>query len=260
MLTKFSDIVTPMNFSIVQNPGKMYLTITKFHFMKHPVPINIAEATLLQKSLRKQLDVHEHHLTIQCIGGADISHNLHSNTIYAGIILLDFPSLKPLGWSLVKTETHFPYIPGYLAFREGPALIKAWEQLERKPDVLVVDGHGIAHPRRLGIASYFGIETGQVSMGCAKNILTGKAEIPSLEKGSFSPIMDNNEQLGYAFRSKDKTAPVYVSPGHLMGLQNSLDIIRSCTGRYRIPEPTRLAHELVNRFRKGELKEGFFLL
>lgn len=222
--------------------------------------ISIPEATRIQNELREKVDVSERQLSINTIGGADISLNLYSTTIYAGIILLSFPAMQPIAYSLVKSETCFPYVPGYLAFREVPALVKVWEQMQQKPDVLVVDGHGIAHPRRMGIATHFGVVTGQPSMGCAKNILCGKYEEPAPDKGAYTPIVDKGEQIGYAFRSKNKTAPVYVSPGHLSGMKNSLDIIQQCTGKYRIPEPTRLAHELVNRFRKGELKEGYHLI
>jgi len=219
--------------------------------------LKIPEAKKIQEQLVQQLDVAERDLKIKTIAGADISLNLYSTTIYAGIILLSFPDLKPLAYSLVKGETRFPYVPGYLAFREVPALVQVWEQLKQKPDVLVVDGHGIAHPRRLGIAAHFGTITGQRCMGCAKKLLFGKYIEPNYKKGSHSRIMDKDDQIGFAFRSKDNVSPVFVSPGHLMGMQNCLEIIRQCTGRYRIPEPTRLAHELVNRFRKGELKEGF---
>ena len=219
--------------------------------------ISITEATQFQKELRTKLDIAERELNITTIGGADISLNLYSTTIYAGIIVLSFPRLIPIAYSLVKAETRFPYVPGYLAFREVPALVKVWEQLKTKPDVLVVDGHGIAHPRRMGIAAHFGTLTGQPSMGCAKNILFGKFEESSLLQNSYSAIYDKQEQIGYAFRSKAKTAPVFISPGHLMGMNNSLQVIQQCTGKYRIPEPTRLAHEPVNRFRKGELQEGF---
>ncbi len=218
--------------------------------------LTIPEATVIQQNLRKQLDVAERDIAIRIIGGADISLNLYSTTVYAGIILLRFPDLRPIGWSLVKAETHFPYVPGYLAFREVPALATAWQRLSVKPDVLVVDGHGIAHPRRMGIAAHFGIATGQASMGCAKKLLTGKYELPGVDTGDSRPILHGAEQIGHAFRSKKNTAPVFVSPGHLVGMANSLQIIQQCIGKYRIPEPTRLAHELVNRFRKGELQEG----
>ncbi len=238
--------------------------------------LTITEATQVQNELRKKLFFENQKLLygphipaemvppeafyINTIAGADISLNLYSTTIYAGIILLSFPQLQPLAYSLVKDETHFPYVPGFLAFREVPALVKVWEQFPKKPDVLVVDGHGIAHPRRMGIAAHFGTLTGQASMGCAKKILFGKFEEPAIETGSFSPIIDKQEQIGLAFRSKYKTAPVYISPGHILDMQNCLEIINECIGKYRIPEPTRLAHELVNRFRKGELQEGFHLL
>lgn len=222
--------------------------------------ISIPEATRLQNELREKLDTAERELNITTIGGADISLNLYSTTVYAGIIILSFPELKPVACSLVKAETRFPYVPGYLAFREVPALFIAWQQLPAKPDVLVVDGHGIAHPRRMGIAAHFGTLTGQTSMGCAKKLLYGKYEEPGIELGAHSTIYAKQEQIGYAFRSKTKTAPVFISPGYGMGMENSLQVIRQCTGKYRIPEPTRLAHELVNRFRKGELKEGYHSL
>lgn len=220
----------------------------------------IPEATLIQTELRASLDITERSIQVSLIGGADISLNLYSTTIYAGIILLSFPQLHPIAYSLVKAETRFPYVPGYLAFREVPALVKVWEQLQLKPDVLVVDGHGIAHPRRMGIAAHFGTLTGQPSMGCAKKLLFGKYEEPGPVPGDAAPIYDKDEQIGYAFRSKARTAPVFISPGHQLGMRNSLQLIRQCTGRYRIPEPTRLAHELVNRFRKGELAEGYHTL
>lgn len=222
--------------------------------------LKIPEATIIQNDLRSKLDTRERNLQLTTIGGADISLNLYSTTIYAGIILLSFPSLQPIAYSLVKAETRFPYVPGYLAFREVPALVKVWEQMEIKPDLLVVDGHGIAHPRRMGIAAHFGTLTGQASMGCAKKMLVGNFAEPSLMQDTFSPIIDKQEQIGYAYRSKYKVKPVFVSPGHLIGMENCLDVIRKCVGKYRIPEPTRLAHELVNKFRTGELTEGYHTL
>lgn len=219
--------------------------------------ISIPEATYIQNGLRAHLDLAERDINIITIAGADISLNLYETTIYAGIIILSFPQLKPVAYSLVKGETRFPYVPGYLAFREVPALLTAWEQMPVKPGVLVVDGHGIAHPRRMGIAAHFGALVNHATMGCAKSLLYGKYEEPGMEQAASSPIMDGNEQIGYALRSKAKTASVYISPGNKMGMQNSLQLIKLCMGKYRIPEPTRLAHELVNRFRTGGLKEGY---
>lgn len=220
--------------------------------------LTIPQATAIQKELRQELDLAGMLINdIKIIGGADISLNLYSTTIYAGIVLLTFPGLIPLACSLVKSETRFPYVPGYLAFREVPALVNAWEQLEIRPDILVIDGHGIAHPRRMGIAAHFGTVTRQPSMGCAKKMLFGKYEQPGMDKGSYSPISDKDQTIGYAVRSKKNTAPVFVSPGYRLSLDNSLALITQCFGKYRIPEPTRWAHEVVNRFRKGELPPGY---
>lgn len=212
----------------------------------------IPEATHIQNELRSKLDISPMVEKIHTIAGADISFNKYETAVYAGIVLLRFPELVPVSISLVKMDVHFPYVPGYLAFREVPALLKAWQQLPQKPDVLLVDGHGIAHPRRMGIAAHFGTLTGQRSMGCAKKILCGTHQEPDREKTGFSPIHHKGEHIGWAVRSKDNVKPVFVSPGHKMSLDDSLNIIQECLGRYRLPEPTRLAHEAVNKFRTGE--------
>ncbi len=222
--------------------------------------LSIPEATRIQQELRSRLDIRDRDLQIDTVAGADISLNLYSTTIYAGIILLSLPQLQPIAYSLVRSETRFPYVPGFLAFREAPALVQAWKQMPEKPGVLVVDGHGIAHPRRMGIASHFGALTGQPTLGCAKKLLYGRSSEPGPAVGDAAPLMSGSEQIGHVFRSKSRTAPVFISPGHLIGMDNCLDIMRRCTGRYRIPEPTRLAHELVNRFRRGELQEGYHKL
>lgn len=222
--------------------------------------LTVPEATAIQRELREKLDLSERSLMPCTIAGADISLNLYSATVYAGIVLLSFPDLQPMACSLVKAETRFPYVPGYLAFREVPSLLKAWEMLPQKPDILITDGHGIAHPRRLGIAAHFGALSGQTTMGCAKKILFGRYHEPDTDAGSASEIRDKADVIGWAFRSKKNVAPVYISPGYGMGLQNSLDIMRRCVGKYRIPEPTRLAHTYVNKFRKGELSPGFHVL
>ncbi len=220
--------------------------------------LTISEATTIQNDLRSRQQIIHREAPITTIAGADISLNLHSPTIYAGIILLNYPDMRPLAYSLVKAETHFPYVPGFLAFREVPALVDVWQQMDVKPDVLVVDGHGIAHPRRMGIAAHFGALTGQTSMGCAKNPLCGRYDEPAPTRGSYNIIYDKGEAIGHALRSKEKTAPVYISPGQGLNLEDSLAIAKHSLGKYRIPEPTRRAHELVNRFRTGDLKEGYY--
>lgn len=220
--------------------------------------ISVSEAAALQKEMRSKLILETpENFTVQTIAGADISFNKYETTVYAGIIVLGFPDLQPIAHSLVKTEVTFPYVSGFLAFREVPALVEAWKQLPHKPDVLVVDGHGIAHPRRMGIASHFGVLTGQTTIGCAKKILFGKYETPLDVKGAYSYIHDKEDILGAVLRTREKVKPVFVSPGYKLNLQDSINIILKCMGKYRIPEPTRRAHELVNAFRRGEVEEGF---
>lgn len=191
------------------------------------------------------------------IGGADISFNKGSSEFFAAIVLLSFPDMVLQGYALARGSSDFPYIPGYLGFREVPSLLKAWELVPDKPDILVLDGQGILHPRQMGIASHFGVLTGQPTIGCAKNSLFGKYEPLGLQKYAASPIYGHGGVAGYALRTKDGVQPVYISPGYGINVAQALDIMRKCIGKYRIPEPTRIAHEVVNRFRTGELKAGF---
>ncbi|WP_200837073.1 deoxyribonuclease V [Dyadobacter sp. 3J3] len=219
--------------------------------------LNLAEAKAIQSELRDKINLVPLNVPIQTIAGADISLNRFSEIIFAGIVILRYADLQPIGYSLIESRTRFPYVPGFLAFREVPALVQALEQIPLKPDVLMLDGHGIAHPRSMGIATHFGALTGMATLGCAKNILFGKWQEPGIQKGDFSPIMNKEEMIGYALRSKLKTNPVFISPGNRMSLKDSLDIAIRCAGNYRLPEPTRRAHEFVNLFRTGKLKEGY---
>lgn len=219
--------------------------------------LTVTAATQIQNGLRDDIIIQPRNFPVNVIAGADISFNKFSTTVYAGIILLRFPELLPIGYSLVKKEVLFPYVPGYLAFREVPALMAAWENLPVKPDLLVVDGHGIAHPRRMGIAAHFGVLANTPTVGCAKKVLCGKYEEPGSVKGSNTPLVFKDEVVGAALRTKNTVKPVFVSPGYLMDVPSSVDVITQCIGRYRIPEPTRLTHNIVNRFRVGEIAEGY---
>lgn len=223
--------------------------------------ITVPEAAALQTSLREKLVLQKPEgFGISTVAGADISFNKFETTVYAGIIVLQFPSLLPIAYSLVQTDVTFPYVPGYLAFREVPALLLAWEGLPQKPDVLIADGHGIAHPRRVGIATHFGVLTGQTTIGCAKKKLWGKYEQPQDVRGVHTPLMDKGEIIGTVLRTRPNVKPVFISPGHQVSVQDSLEIVLQCLGKYRIPEPTRKAHELVNQFRKGALQAGYHQL
>lgn len=219
--------------------------------------LTIAEATLIQQQLRGHLNLEPFQKDIKTIAGADISLALYSETVYAGLVVLSYPELQPIAYSLVKSSTIFPYVPGYLAFREIPAILKAYEQFPVKPDVIMFDGNGILHARRMGIASHFGVLTGAVTMGCAKKKLAGKYAEPGYLKGEYTPVTDQGEVIGYAVRTKDNIKPVFISPGHQMSLEDSLSLELQCTRKHRLPEPTRHAHEYVNRFRIGALTEGY---
>lgn len=208
-----------------------------------------AQAIELQNQLRKQIKIEPLKKQIRTIAGADISFNKYEETVYAGIIVLSFPDLKEVAKSTVISKTSFPYIPGLLSFREVPALLLAWNQLSIKPDLLVLDGQGIAHPRRMGIATHFGLVTDAPTLGCAKSLLTGKFETLPEAAGSESLIYDRDEVIGAALRTKNKVNPVFISPGHRINLKQSLAIIKQCVNGYRIPEPTRKAHLLVNQIR-----------
>ncbi len=219
----------------------------------------ITEATRLQLEMREQVLLQPLEKEIKTIGGADISFNKYSTTVYAGIVILSYPEMILQSYSLISSVTTFPYVPGYLAFREVPSLMLAWQQLPQKPDLLVLDGQGITHPRRMGIASHFGVLHNQPTIGCAKSILYGKFDTLGMEAFSSEAIFNKGELLGYALRTKKNVQPVYIAPGNLITPEESLAIMKNCMGKYRIPEPTRLAHEKVNLFRTGNLKAGFHI-
>jgi len=221
--------------------------------------ITFPEAKKLQEELREKLLSIPAPEKMTTIGGADLSFNRFGTTFYAGIVILSFPDMKLIGRSLVKMEVHFPYVPGYLSFREVPPLLLAWNQIPVKPDVVVLDGHGVAHPRRMGVAAHFGCVVHHPTIGCAKKKLYGEYKEPLPYRDAVSPLTDpgTKEILGYVLRTREKVKPVFISPGNMMNMDSSIQIIKQCMRRHRLPEPTRMAHEAVNMFRRGELNEGY---
>lgn len=217
--------------------------------------ISPKEAIQTQNSLREQISLEPLSKEINLIAGADISLEFHGDTAFAGIVVLSFPELKVVDRSLIKQKINFPYIPGLLSFREIPALFEAWENLKTKPDITVVDGHGIAHPRRMGIAAHFGLATDSPTIGIAESKLVGKYEEPALEAGSFSYLYDEkaDEKIGAVVRTRTNVKPVFVSPGNKISLDQSIEIALAAARGYKLPEPTRQAHNTVNAFRRGEI-------
>ncbi len=213
------------------------------------------EAIELQKSLKDSVRLTPLKQEVQTIGGVDVSLNRFGKIAWAGIIVLSLPELKVIEESVVEAPIEFPYIPGLLSFREIPALLRAYEKLSTQPDLLMVDGQGIAHPRRLGIASHLGLVIDKPTIGAAKSLLTGAYDEPAPDAGGCSYIKDRKtgEVIGAAVRTKNKVKPMIISPGHLITLEESIELVMKTIRGYRLPEPTRQAHELVNKARRGEL-------
>jgi deoxyribonuclease V len=212
------------------------------------------EAVELQKSLRERVRVEPYEGEIETVAGADISFNKYSPVLYAGLVVLRLPTLEVLEEVGVVSETKFPYVPGLLSFREASPVLEAWSKLKTEPDAVMFDGQGIAHPRRIGIASHVGLFLNRPTLGCAKSILVGQHEEPAEERGSWQPLVDpkNEETVGAVLRTKTRVQPIYVSPGHLIDLAGAIDLTLRADGGYRQPEPTRRAHLLVNALRRGE--------
>ncbi len=218
--------------------------------------VKLPEARKIQEQLRAEVSIKPIGITPKIIAGVDVSMNRFSNTLYAGWIVLSLPDLIEIDHGLAVMDTTFPYVPGFLSFREIPALLKAFEKLKVRPDIVMVDGQGIAHPRRLGIATHLGLVLDIPTFGCAKSRLYGVGDDPGDEAGSVAYLHDPKspkETIGAWLRTRDHVKPVLISPGNRITLEESLELTRDCVRGYRIPEPSRCAHELVNSFRKGEI-------
>jgi deoxyribonuclease V len=210
------------------------------------LPESAAEAVLQQQELRARVSLKNDMGRVKTIAGVDVSHDT-SDISHAAIVLLDLETLRPLESVRVSEPTRFPYIPGLLSFREIPVILKALAQLKGQPGLLMVDGQGVAHPRRLGIAAHLGVVTGLPAVGVAKSRLTGKYEEPGPEKGAHTPLVSGKERIGTVLRSKEKCLPLFVSPGHRVDQETALELTLHCLTRYRLPEPTRLADKLSKR-------------
>lgn len=186
------------------------------------------------------------------VGGADVSSSMFSKTGFGGIVVLDLEDkMKPADSAVVKREIDFPYIPGLLGFREIPVLAAAFGHLKIKPDVIIVDAQGIAHPRGFGAAAHLGVVLGVPTIGCAKSRLCGEHEEPGLQKGSSSPLTLDGKEIGRVLRTKTDVKPLFISRGHLVTLQDCVDVVMRSLAKYRLPEPIRQAHQLVNEFRRN---------
>lgn len=218
----------------------------------HHWDVTIPEAREIQLRLRERIRLEPPPgFEASRIAGADLSISRGSQRGYAGLVVLDGATLETLEEVSVAADVPLPYIPGYLSFRELPVLVEAWKRLETRPDVVVFDGHGIAHPRRFGVACHGGLLFDTPSIGCAKSILVGRHGPLGEERGSTAEIVHKDEVIGMAVRTRDRVRPVYVSPGHLIDLETSVDIVLGVSAGYREPETTRRSHRLVNEARRA---------
>ncbi|GAA3917049.1 deoxyribonuclease V [Gibbsiella dentisursi] len=181
------------------------------------------------------------------IAGADVGFEQEGAVTRAAIAILRYPSLELVEYQLARISTTMPYIPGFLSFRECPALLAAWDKLQQKPDLVFVDGHGISHPRRLGVASHFGLLINVPTIGVAKKRLCGKFEPLGAAAGAQTPLMDKGEQIGWVWRSKLRCNPLFVATGHRVSADSALAWVQRCMAGYRLPEPTRWADAIASR-------------
>jgi len=218
------------------------------HSDLHPWTLDPVEAAQVQAGLRARLVLAWAGRTVSTLAGIDVGLKDASRTARAAIVVLSYPDLTPLEGVTADVPLVFPYVPGLLAFREGPAILAAWEKLHLQPDVLMFDGHGIAHPRGIGIAAQMGLWLERPSIGVAKSRLYGRHVAPGPRRGDLAELYDERDParvIGVVLRTRESVNPVYVSPGHLIDLSHCVEFVLRCCTRYRLPEPTRWAHRLA---------------
>jgi len=222
------------------------------HRRLHRWDVTPHEALALQQDLRSLiLAQDEGRAAFRTVAAMDVSYDKRSPWLFASMVLVRLPGLQVVETVAVRAQARFPYVPGLLSFRESPAGLEAWEKLQRRPDCLICDGHGYAHPRRFGFACHFGLLVDVPTIGFAKSILVGSCAPPGAARGSASDLVEAGEVIGAAVRSREGADPVLVSVGHRISLARAVDTILTCSPRYRIPEPVRLAHSLANRLRQA---------
>lgn len=212
----------------------------------HTWDVSPKEAIAIQESLLDRVVPHDDFGEVKTIAGVDVGFEENNAITRAAIAVLDIESLELIESAIARRPTTFPYVPGLLSFREIPAVLQAMLELKAVPDLLLCDGQGIAHPRRLGIAVHLGLLTDIPSIGVAMSRLTGThGDVPP-EKGSFVPLMDKGEQIGVELRTRTNVKPLYISLGHRIGIPSAIKFVMKCTPRYRLPETTRWAHKLAS--------------
>ncbi|MCL1469794.1 deoxyribonuclease V [Argonema antarcticum] len=213
---------------------------------RHAWPLTAEEAIPIQEQLAKEVITSDELGTIQYVAGVDMGFEESGRISRSAVAVLSFPDLQLVEQAIAYRPTTFPYIPGFLSFREVPAVLDALAKLTIAPDLILCDGQGIAHPRRLGIACHLGLLIDVPTIGVAKSLLVGKHEELPLERGAWKPLLHRGETIGAVLRSRTGVKPVYVSSGHRVSLPTAIDYVMRCTPKYRLPETTRWADKLAS--------------
>jgi deoxyribonuclease V len=215
------------------------------------------QAICLQEKLRERVALqNQTGSSIRTIAGADLAFDPETDTAFAGVIVYRFPGLEEVERCFARRQLRFPYIPGLLSFREIPVLTAAFARLHSEPDLLVIDGHGRAHPRRFGIACHVGVLFDKPTIGCAKSLLVGEHEEPGTEAGSKAPLVLHGERIGTVLRTRAGVKPIYVTVGHRVSLEAAVGLVMRCVDGYRIPKPTREADHYVRDLRRAYQEHG----
>ena len=217
----------------------------------HEWDVPPSRAVEIQQSLRQKISLQDtlDFRRVRFIAGADVSYDKGDTTLYGAVVLVKLPEMEIAEQRWAKETVTFPYIPGLLSFREAPILLKAFSLLKRSPEAVIFDGQGIAHPRRFGLGSHVGLFLDLPSVGCAKTRLVGEHGRVGIKKGSFVWLTYQGKRVGAVVRTRTNVRPVFVSPGHRISIRAAMKLVLSTCRRYRLPEPVRLAHQLVNRVR-----------
>jgi deoxyribonuclease V len=212
----------------------------------HPWVKTVAEAKVIQAQLRHKVIGRDDLGEVKYVAGVDIGFENNYAISKAAIAILSYPELELVEQAIACIPTAFPYVPGYLSFREIPAILAAFPQIETTPDLILCDGQGYAHPRRLGLACHLGVLLNIPTIGVAKSLFIGKHEDVALEKGSWQPLVDRDETVGAVLRSRSLVKPIYVSIGHRISLPTAINYVMGCLTKYRLPETTRWADKLAS--------------
>ncbi|MBL7215821.1 MAG: deoxyribonuclease V [Phycisphaerae bacterium] len=217
--------------------------------------LNPLQAKQLQEKLRGQVVLRPLQKKPEFVGGLDCSLDKRRGLIFATAVVFSFPELELVETATAQLPLVFPYIPGLLSFREIPVCLEAVKKVKRAVDLWLIDGQGIAHPRRLGLASHLGLFLNTPTIGCAKSRLIGTYDQPGETKGDFSWLYERQEKIGTVLRTRDNVKPLFISPGHLCSFEDAIDYTLACTTKYRLPEPTRIAHKTVTKVKAANEHE-----